>query len=74
MDGIHKNIRASGAYSQRGTYDEEETEWLRAIQQYKQRTGRQFLSNCELLALAKSLGYERTNRGTLTVVSSGQQQ
>lgn len=74
MDGVHKNIRTSGAYSQKGTYDDEELEWLRAIQEYKARTGRQFLSNCELLSLAKSLGYERSNRGTLTVVASGQQQ
>ncbi len=40
-------------------YDDEQREFIRAVDAWRQRTGRSFPSNTELLAIAKSLGYRK---------------
>ncbi len=40
-------------------YDADDCEFMRAVEAYKKRTGRRFPSNCELLGIAKSLGYRK---------------
>jgi hypothetical protein len=38
-------------------YSEEESMWLEAVRSYQARTGRKFPTYCEILAIAKDLGY-----------------
>jgi hypothetical protein len=38
-------------------YSGEESMWLEAIRSYQARTGRKFPTYCEILAIAKDLGY-----------------
>ena len=40
-------------------YSDDESEFLRAIDRYKARTGRQFPAWSEALAVLKSLGYHK---------------
>lgn len=40
-------------------YSPEETEFLMAVKSYQERTGIRFPSNCELLAVLKTLGYRK---------------
>lgn len=40
-------------------YDDDETEFLKAIDEFKARTGRRFPLNTDMLAIFKSLGYVR---------------
>lgn len=40
-------------------YDDEQREFIAAVQAWRKKTGRTFPSNTELLAIAKSLGYRK---------------
>lgn len=44
-------------------YDDEEREWLAAVDGYKRTTGKKFPTYTEMLAIMKSLGYTRDPRG-----------
>lgn len=47
------------AHSVLPSYDADDDEFLRAVAAYKARTGRQFPSLTELLAVLKGLGYSK---------------
>jgi hypothetical protein len=40
-------------------YDDDEAEFLRAVERYRDRTGRRFPTLSELLAVLKGLGYRK---------------
>lgn len=44
-------------------YREDEVEFMRAVERYKQRTGRMFPTCSELLEVVRSLGYRAPSRG-----------
>lgn len=44
-------------------YREDEVEFMRAVERYKQRTGRLFPTCSELLEVVRSLGYRPPSRG-----------
>ena len=44
-------------------YREDEVEFMRAVECYKQRTGRLFPTCSELLEVVRSLGYRHPTRG-----------
>jgi hypothetical protein len=50
-------------------YSDSETEFLTAIQAYKQRSGRSFPTWSEVLEVFLSLGYEKAGNPTAPVVS-----
>lgn len=43
-------------------YDDDETEFLKAVDEFKARTGRRFPLHTDILAIVKSLGYTRPTR------------
>ena len=59
--------RKNGGYSQRAReriedateYSDEELEFLKAMERYKREQRRRFPTFCEVLTVAKSLGYRK---------------
>jgi hypothetical protein len=51
----------NGPYSSMTTYDDDETEFLKAIQAHQRKTRNKFLPFSEILKVLKSLGYRKTS-------------
>lgn len=51
-------------------YDPDELEFLAAVSEYQQRTGRKFPTFCELFAILKSLGYSKSGADPCTTTTS----
>jgi len=52
------------------TYDQDEVDYLVAVDQFKARTGRKFPTCADMLLIAKSIGFIRTTASPVDSVSN----